>query len=120
MGGIVEIVEIPDDETITIITNSNVVVENEGTISKDMKQCVYTQRIVLTTNAWDNLVRALDSDHGDCIADNKYPVRISRWGYITELRQSREVSECWECFGYVRITPDDVACVLNYQVLCED
>jgi hypothetical protein len=112
-----EIVEISDD---TIITNSNVVVENEGTISKDMKQRVYTQRIVLTANAWDNIVRALYGDHWDCIADDKYPVRISRWGYITELRQSREVSECWECFGYVRITPDDVACVLNYQVLCED
>jgi hypothetical protein len=107
-----EIVEISDD---TIITNRGVVVENEGTISKDMKQRVYTQRIVLTENAWDNLVRALYGDHWDCIADDKYQVRISRWGYITELRQSREVSECWECFGYVRITPDDVACVLNYQ-----
>ena len=115
-----EIVETSDDETITIITNRNVVVENEGTISKDMKQRVYTQRIVLTANAWDNLVRALDGDYGGCIVDDKYPVRISRWGDITELRQSREVSEYWEYFGYVRLTPDDVACILNHQVLCED
>jgi hypothetical protein len=105
------------DNEYIIQTSTDITVNSYGYIGQeDEPRDIYTEKIVVSRDGWDNLIRALLYDVVECVADDVYPVRITKWGPLTELRQKREVVGNTSMYGYVKLSEQYVQEILAYTI----